>query len=53
MGLSLVCHETFVAIKTPLTKDAMNCLGKTTIELTNWTATWGSTEEVEALSQAE
>jgi hypothetical protein len=37
MGLSLVCHETLLAIKAPLAKDAVNYLGKTTIELRNWT----------------
>jgi hypothetical protein len=37
MGLSLVCHETLLAVKAPLAKDAVNYLGKTTIELRNWT----------------
>jgi hypothetical protein len=35
MGLSLVCHETLLAIKAPLTKDVVNYLGKATIELRN------------------
>jgi hypothetical protein len=37
MGLSLVYHETLLAIKAPLAKDTVNYIGKTTIELRNWT----------------
>jgi hypothetical protein len=36
-GLSLVCHETLLAIKAPLAKNAVNYLGKTNLELRNWT----------------
>jgi hypothetical protein len=37
MSLSLVCSKTLLAVKAPLAKDAVNYLGKTTIELRNWT----------------
>jgi hypothetical protein len=35
IGLLLVCHETLLAIKALLTKDIVDYLGKTTIELRN------------------
>jgi hypothetical protein len=35
IGLSLVSHETLLAIKAPLIKDIVNYLGKTIIELRN------------------
>ena len=41
MGLSLVSHETLVAIKPSIAKDAVNYLGKATIELRKWTLSRG------------
>jgi hypothetical protein len=37
IGLSLVYQETLVAIKPSVANDAVNYLGKATIELRNWT----------------
>ena len=40
MRLSLVSHKTLVAIKPSIAKDAVNYLGKATIELRKRTLKW-------------
>jgi hypothetical protein len=48
MGLSLVSHETLVAIKPSIAKDVVNYLGKATIELRKWTLSRGRATEAPA-----
>ncbi len=45
MGFSLVSYETLVAIKCSIAKDAVNYLGKATIELRRWTLSKGGAAE--------
>jgi hypothetical protein len=48
MGLSLVSHETLVAIKPLIAEDAVNYLGKATIELRKRTLSRGRATEAPA-----
>jgi hypothetical protein len=48
IGLPLVYHETLVAIKPSAANDAVNYLGKATIELRNWTRREGRATEAPA-----